>query len=142
MDWPFQEFDEYLNGLMREAGIPDTAELSRLSGVSQTQFSNWRHGRSRPSRDSLRKVAQVLDIPVVKLFYAAALVDEEELKDHTPDLRLLPIEIRELVDLYGHTDRSDEQRRDIRRSVAILVAGLRAELDTSEIGPSSRRHIS
>jgi len=98
ISWPAEEFREYLRALMDRAGIADYAELSRRSGVSQTQFSHWRRGNAQPSRESLAKIAPVLGAPTVNLWLAAGLagVDQLNLSD-TPDLRVLPAEFLEDV---------------------------------------------
>ncbi len=123
---------------MTEAGIPDFAELSRLSGVSQTQFSNWRRGLSQPSRESLKRIAGHLKVSPVKLFIGAGIDNAGELGlTGELDLRVVPGEIRALIELHEDPRLSDEQRSFLRRSVANLVAGLRAEL--AAVKPSGRR---
>lgn len=138
--WPHQEFGDYLRALMTAAGIADFAELSRLTGLNQSLFSNWRRGLAKPSHASLRKVAPALDVSPVALYMAAGLAttDEMDLSRHV-DLTVLPKEIREFVDLYLDARLSDEQRSYARRAVAHLTAGLRAEMARSQVKPSGRR---
>lgn len=137
--WPYQEFGEYLRAVMAAAQVPDFAELSRRSGVSQTQFSNWRRGLAQPSQDSLKKVASVLGIQPVKLYLAAGINDAAELDlSGQVDLTVLPGEIRDFLDLYLDARLSDEQRSYARRAVAHLTAGLRAEVARSQVGPIKR----
>lgn len=125
--WPVEEFREYLLACMDRAGVTDYAELSRTTGVSQTQLSNWRYGKSQPSQASLKKIAPVLGIAPVNLYIAAGVNDSEELElSHAPDLRVGPREFQDLAELWD-TDLTDEQRSFLRRSVGTLVAGLRAE---------------
>lgn len=127
--WPAEEFREYLLALMREKRIANYAELSRLSGVSQWQFSQWNRGLAQPSAKSLRKVAPVVGVQPVNLFIAAGLNEADELElDQGPDLRVGPREFVELAELWDDPRLTDEQRSFVRRSVATLVAGLRAEL--------------
>lgn len=127
-EWPHEEFRDYLLALMEEKGISDYAELSRRSGVGQWQFSQWTRGLAQPSTKSLRKLAPALGVTPVKLFLVAGLNDAAELElGHEPDLRVGPAEFVALAELWEE-DLSDDQRSFLRRSVATLVAGLRAEL--------------
>lgn len=139
--WPVDEFVAYLRALMGEAHIPDFAELSRLTGVSQTQFSNWRRGLSQPSRDSLNKIAPVLNVKPVNLWLMAGLVDEAELDlAERPDLAVVPREFADLLGLWRDERLTDEQRGDLRRSVALLVSGMRSQLADPDLGrPIGRR---
>lgn len=126
--WPVEEFREYLLACMKRAEIADFAELSRLTGVSQTQLSNWRYGKSQPSQGSLKKIAPALGVAPVNLYIAAGVNDHAELElAHEPDLRVGPAEFRDLAELWDD-HLTDEQRSFVRRSIATLVAGLRAEL--------------
>jgi transcriptional regulator with XRE-family HTH domain len=142
--WPHEEFATYLRALMTEAGIPDYAELSRLTGVNQTQFSNWRRGISRPSRENLGKVAKVLGVRPVNLWLVAGLTDEEELDlAERPDLTVLPREFIALLELWQDGRLTEQQRDFLRMSVATLVSGLRNQLGESPQGrPIGRRKVS
>jgi transcriptional regulator with XRE-family HTH domain len=135
--WPVEEFVAYLRALMTEAGIPDYAELSRLSGVSQTQFSNWRKGASQPSRESLSKVAKVVHVKPVHLWLAAGVANADELDlSDLPDLEVLPREFVELIQLW-RTDRlSEADRKFIRTSLSVMMRGIRSEVFDD---PGSRR---
>lgn len=142
--WPVDEFREYLRALMDERRIPDYAELSRLSGVNQWQFSQWNRGLAQPSVKSLRKVAPILGVQPVALFIAAGLNDAEELElTQGPDLKVGPAEFRDLAELWDDPRLTDDQRSFIRSAVANLVAGLRAGLVNSpaaeQNSPSGRR---
>lgn len=124
-----EEFREYLLACMDRADVADYAELSRLTGVSQTQLSNWRYGKSQPSATSLRKIAPALGIAPVNLYIAAGVNDSEELElTHIPDLRVGPQEFQALAELWDDSRLTDDQRSFVRRSISTLVAGLRAEL--------------
>ena len=134
--WPHEKFTSYLLALMAEAGISDYAELSRLSGVNQTQFSNWRKGNSRPSHDNLSKIAPVLGTKAAVLWVVAGLVDESELDLPAPlDLTVLPREFAELLELYNDERLDDEERTFLRGSVQVLVSGIR---DRAEKAPRPR----
>lgn len=139
-----EEFNTYLRALMDAAGIETHAELSRLTGVSQNQFSNWRRGLAQPSRENLRKIAPAVGLrSPVTLYLAAGLEDQEHLElTAEPDFRVLPKALLDLRDVY-------EQMKDIGigdvalSAIALLVGGLRAEL-AAEIArrrdqPSGRR---
>lgn len=123
---------------MTNAGIADYAELSRLSGVSQTQLSNWRRGLAQPSRQALKKIAPALNVPPVVLYIQAGLDAEEDLAlESVPDFSALPKQFHDLRDAYERMaalGRGD----DALRSIALLVAGLRAELAEVE-GIDERR---
>lgn len=139
--WPYREFGAYLRQLMAEARpapIANSAELSRLTGINESLFSRWRSGQVQPGTESLRKVATVLGIAPVRLFIAAGLTDEQELNlTASPDLTVLPAELRELIELWPEL--SDDQQKYARRFLATLMAGLRAELGKSKNSPPSRR---
>lgn len=137
--WPVEEFQEYLRALMDEARIANFGELSRLTGVSENQFSRWKLGKSQPSAANLRRIAPALDVAPVALFIAAGLNDPAELDLDQPDLTVVPAEIRDLISLYGDDRLKDEQRSFIRQSIANLTAGLRAHLAGVEKGTSGRR---
>jgi transcriptional regulator with XRE-family HTH domain len=139
--WPYEEFGVYLRALMDNQGIENYAELSRLTQVSQNQFSNWRRGLAQPSRENLRKIAPVLGLnSPVMLYVAAGLEDHEDLQmDGTPDFTVLPRVFQDLRELYEEmaaAGRGDE----VIRSVSVLVSGLRAEFksETQQTQPSGR----
>lgn len=127
--WPVEEFQAYLLACMERAGIADYAVLSRMTGVSQTQLSNWRYGKSQPSQPSLKKIAPALGVAPVNLYIAAGVNDSEELElSSRPDLRVGPREFQDLAELWDDPRLTDEQRSFVRRSVGTLVAGLSSEL--------------
>lgn len=81
--WPFQEFSQFLNGLMVQAGIPLTGEGSpntvvfeELTGVSPGQISRYRKGKNQPTVESLRKIAAGL-APRLDVDPAALLISLE-----------------------------------------------------------------
>lgn len=125
-----EEFNAYLRALMDAAGIDNYAELSRLTGVSQNQFSNWRRGLAQPSRENLRKIAPALGLrSPVTLYLAAGLEEQEHLElEAAPDFRVLPKQFQDLRDIYERL--KEVGREDVAlSSVSVLVAGLRAELE-------------
>lgn len=124
-----EEFRDYLLACMKRAEVDDYAELSRLTGVSQTQLSNWRYGKSQPSQASLKKIAPVLGVSPMNLYIAAGVNESDEFElAQSPDLRVGPKEFQDLAELWDDSRLSDDQRSFLRRSVTTLVAGLRAEL--------------
>jgi transcriptional regulator with XRE-family HTH domain len=128
--WPHEEFTRYLLALMAEAGIGDYAELSRLSGVNQTQFSNWRKGTSRPSHDNLSKIAPHLGTKTIALWVVAGLVSEADLDLPAPlDLTVFPREFVELLELYRDERLTEDQREFVRESVAMLTSGVRGRIE-------------
>lgn len=127
--WPYEAFATYLRALMDSHGIADYAELSRLSGVSQTQLSNWRRGLAQPSREALKKVAVPLKTPPHRLFVRAGLDTEEELgAEALPEFEPLPRVIRELHEVYDRM-KALGRAADAERSISALVTILRAELE-------------
>jgi transcriptional regulator with XRE-family HTH domain len=138
--WPYREFMEYLRALMNAAGIADDVQLYQQADVAQSVFSRWKRGESQPGRANLRKLAAVLNVPAAKLFAAAGLMGADELDVTTGmiDPATIPAELRELIDLYL-TRLTDEQRTYVRRVVADVSAGLRAELAAPPARPSGRR---
>lgn len=138
--WPYREFMEYLRVLMNAAGIADDVQLYQRADVAQSVFSRWKRGESQPGRANLRKLAAVLDVPAAKLFAAAGLMGTDEL-DVTAgmiDPATIPVELRELIDMYLH-HLNDEQRSYARRAVAHLTEGLRGELARAQVKPTGRR---
>lgn len=139
--WPFEEFREYLRALMDAAGIPDYAELSRLTDVSQTQYSNWRRGISQPSRAALKKVYPVLGLKSpVPLYIAAGLDTHEELElDSRPDLTVLPRPMQELLEVYEQLKAVGLEEVALS-SIRIVVDGLKAQVPRQRTDrPSGQR---
>lgn len=128
-EWPeAEEFREYLLALMREAGVVDFADLSRRSGVGQWQLSQYQRGLAQPSVKSLRKIAVALNTSLAKLQLVAGHNDAGELDiGEEPDLRVLPDEFHDLIGLWEDPGLTDDERSFVRRSIATLVTGLRAE---------------
>lgn len=137
--WPREDFVEYLSALMRRAGIADYATLSRLSGVSQSQLSNWHNDKAQPSQASLKKIAPHLGVKPGNLYIVAGINDADEFDSRQADDYLVgPSEVGDLVELWNDPRLNDDQRSFIRRSISTLVSGLRAELPKS-IAPTKVR---
>lgn len=137
--WPVAEFQEYIRQLMKEAGFTSYTQLSRATGVGENQFSTWKLGYSQPTQASLRRIAPALGVQPLALFIAAGLTDPDELGIDEPDLTVIPNEIRDLMEPYSDKRITDEQQSFIRRSVAALTIGLRAQLDGDRGRSTGRR---
>lgn len=57
---------------LRDSKRLKDSDVSKLSGVSKSTFSDWKSGRSAPKPDKMQKIADALGVPV-SYFY-----DEEE----------------------------------------------------------------
>lgn len=144
--WPYEQFGDYLRALMDAAGIADYAELSRLTGVNQSQFSNWRRGRSQPSTATLKRIAPALDTPPVKLYIMAGLDEEADYDlSQEPDFSALPRPFHDLREIYERAAANGEGDR-VLEAILLLVAGLKAQLKpaatTRGDRPSGRRRAS
>lgn len=142
--WPYEDFGKYLRALMQKAGIPDFAELSRITGVSQSQFSMWRRGMTQPSRRNLKRIAPALGlISPVTLYLAAGLDEQEDLElGSQPDFTVLPQQFSDLRQVYEEL-KAIGREDVVLSSVSVLVAGLKAELANERAHrrdqPSGRR---
>jgi transcriptional regulator with XRE-family HTH domain len=140
--WPVEQFNDYLRALMTAQGIENYAELSRLTGVSQNQFSNWRRGLAQPSVATLNRIAPVLGEPPFKLYVMAGLNAEEDFElDQQLDFTALPKpfhDLREVYELAAAAGRGDE----VLNAMSLLVAGLNAQLVQVRRDPPSGRRRS
>lgn len=126
-EWAYEDFGEFLDARMNHQGIRNDAELSRLSGVKQTQISNWRRNLARPTPESLDKIAAVLKVPSVILYQLAGHLPENDPVER--DYDDTPPELRNLVDLYRSDRLTDGDRAFLLRSATALVSHLVADLD-------------
>lgn len=55
----YEKFKELLDKTNKTA-----YQISKETGISQTAFSNWKSGRSEPSLESLKKLADYFDKPI------------------------------------------------------------------------------
>lgn len=126
--WPAETFNQYLRALMDRGDIEDFAELSRLTGVSESLFSNWKRGRTQPRMESLDRIADALSTSPRNLYIAAGLVTAEKLdQPNDVDLTVLPREILNLIALYNSMT-TDSSRRLVREQIDFAVRGLQAKL--------------
>jgi transcriptional regulator with XRE-family HTH domain len=124
--WPVDEFAKYLRALMDAAGIETYAELSRLTDVSQNQFSNWRRGLARPSHELLRKIAPVLHVKPAALWYQAGLQADGDI-DQAVDVTVWPPEfhtLREIYERFAAAGRGEE----VLDAIGTLTLGLQARI--------------
>jgi transcriptional regulator with XRE-family HTH domain len=133
--WPVRDFNEYVEAAMDGAGIKDREELSELSGVSPTQLSNYKSGKSQPSRKSLEKLAIPLRVPVRNLLLQAGLMSLDDFAE-PPDLTIVPAQVRELLDLLADERVTEGEREFLLSHVSVVVAGVRARLNV--VDESSR----
>ena len=76
-----------INAILKRRGLSG-ADLETMIGVSNSVYSQWNTRKTKPSSKSLRKVAEVLDVPLSDLledeepvsaaFHDAELTQEEE----------------------------------------------------------------
>lgn len=128
--WPVAEFNGYLRQLMDAAGIGTFADLSRLSGVSQNQFSNWRRGLAQPSRENLRKIAPALGLQSPLMLFIAA--------GH--DFAVLPQPFQELRELYERLSARGEGGT-VLAAIRLILPALRDAAAQSEDDHSTRTNV-
>lgn len=59
-------YEKYVK--LRDAkGLTDSA-VAQASGVTQSTFSDWKSGRSKPKTEKLIKIAAVLEVPLETFF--------------------------------------------------------------------------
>ena len=75
----FPSFGDYLRELLDRAEDMDTpADLSRRSGISETNISRWMRGKTLPSLDNAKALAEVLNRPVLEVLVASGLLTSEQ----------------------------------------------------------------
>lgn len=55
----YKKFKELLDKINKT-----TYQISKETGISQSAFSNWKSGRSEPSLESLKKLADYFGVPI------------------------------------------------------------------------------
>lgn len=131
--WPVEEFNAYLEGLMNRAGIADREELGRLSDVNSATLSRWKFGTKQPSRGTLDRLAGVLNVKPALLWIAAGLASADDLDlAQEPDLRVLPTEVRNLIDLLSEPRLPQDERDQLLAHVGLLISGVYARLDQAD----------
>src|SRR5690348_14348892 len=129
-------WENYLRDAMSAAKIPNAAELSRLTGVNESQISRWLRGVGQPDVSNLRRLSPALNIPILELLVAAGHITsgEAKIRDVQPPQRI-------------HTDvitaiREDEKlipeaREHLERQYGLL-SRLHDESDTPSAVPLRR----
>lgn len=128
--WPFREFSEYLTAARDAAGIRNDRELGERADIYPSLISRWRSGEQRPSRVKLRGVSEALGVPLVNLEIMAGLATAAELGlDAAPDVRIIPAEVRDLLDVLADDRVTEGERKLALSHVSVIAAGMRARLD-------------
>jgi transcriptional regulator with XRE-family HTH domain len=65
---------------MEAAGISTASELARTSGISEPVASRWLRGLTQPDVVNLRRLAPVIDVPILELLVAAGHLTQQEAK--------------------------------------------------------------
>lgn len=134
-----QDFNNFVDELMKREGIATDAELARLASIPSSVISRWRSGQMQPSRDNLRKLAAPLNVPPVLLWISAGLAKAEEMDlSGQVDLTVLPTELDDLIALYRDERATDDDRAYLRRSVTGLINNVRADIASREVPPPKR----
>ena len=68
----------YLRRAMTHARVPNAAELSRRSGISESQISRWLRDVGAPDIETLRKVGKPLRRPMLEMLVAAGHITQQE----------------------------------------------------------------
>lgn len=126
-EWSAEELGKYLSSSMRAEGIRNDAELARLAGLSQTQISNWRRGKARPSQELLDRVAAALRVPARTLYHLAGYVEPDQ--QSAPDLTVLPAELRTLIALYNDPDLRDREREMLLTQAEVSRIAVQSMID-------------
>jgi transcriptional regulator with XRE-family HTH domain len=111
----------WLDQLKESRDIPSDMQLAQRAKISAPSvISGWRTGRTQPSKENLRKIANYAGEAPVTLWRLAGLVDDGDLD--APELapsEPLPRQIQDLITLYRGADKS--ARKVILGQVEFLV---------------------
>jgi transcriptional regulator with XRE-family HTH domain len=69
---------DYLRRAMAHSHVSNAAELSRRSGISESQIGRWLRDIGVPDIDKLRKVSRTLQRPLLEMVVAAGHLSLEE----------------------------------------------------------------
>lgn len=72
-----QPFGEYLRAELKKRDM-SAYQLSEKTGIAQPVLSRWMGGKTVPTIDNLRPVAEALNLPLLELVVRAGLLTEEE----------------------------------------------------------------
>lgn len=127
-------FAAYLQAAMNAARISNGARLAEMSGIGQSLVSRWLNGKSIPSIENLRAIAEPLGVPMRDLVIRAGHMTSEEFgleEEPTPPTGRHSIE---------DEIRADPRIRDDRKEVLIgLLESLRDEYSDTRTGERSDR---
>lgn len=114
-----QGWDDYLRDAMAAARIPNAAELSRLTGVNESQISRWLRGVGQPDVSNLRRLSPALRIPMLDLLVAAGHLTASEAK-----IRELHVPAQHKIDLLYAIEHDEglipEAREHLARQYGLL----------------------
>ena len=82
-------YDDYR--MFRDAKNLTDYKVAKETGISRSTFTDWKNGRSAPKLDKLRKIAELLEVPV------EFITGEETIAE---PLDTLTLEEVELLHLY------------------------------------------
>lgn len=74
-------FGRYLARRMVARGYESNSALGRDLGVNPSDIGRWISGETQPSVERLRKLAPVLDVPVLELLIEAGHITRREVVD-------------------------------------------------------------
>lgn len=61
------KYEEYAK-IRDSKGLKD-GQISKLTGITRSTISDWKHGRSEPKIDKLEKIAEALGVSLFTLMY-------------------------------------------------------------------------
>lgn len=143
-DWPQEDFLRWLDAVCAQLNLGSDNQLASHLGIGHTLISGWRHGRQRPSIQTLNQIAQVLGEDPRRLWVLAGIFNPLDIglmdESAAPSLQAdLPSEIHDLIALFRDDSLAEVDREALRQHVAFLVAGVRAKLPDASDRTSRRR---
>ena len=125
----------------RERAGLNRNQLARALGTAWQHVDHWEKGRTRPTLESVRKIAEVLQVPVESLLGLRELGPsagyERFLEDHAPaDLSEAEAEWLEAVPLPEESASADAYRSlltELRRVASPPRSGTRRKVDPSRL---------
>lgn len=133
-------FEEYLDAAMKRQGYT-AKSLARATKIDPSLIGRWRAGTVKPTLDSLKRVAAVLDVPVMDLVVTAGLLTPEQAarKDadgatatarerFVDDLRSLGLSDETVARGAARWDEEMRRGRDIALNDAIVEGRRRGEI--------------
>lgn len=84
---------------MRVRGIDRPAELARRMNITDANLSKWLNGKAQPSKQSLRKMSEALNVPLLALELQAGLTEPDEVEIQ-PNDQAWPHQMEQAMDTY------------------------------------------